>query len=596
MDSENYTVDANGRIVVPINDFSDGDPNACPHDSFHTEADPVIYLEKLGAQWMQQRNEFQQERIRRKKFLAEDAEGTQDIFKEMVCNLQAAGTLDEAISEPSSMDWKAERNLMANHLTRVRMQHSFIPRLGELVLCCPGVHGEVKFEWETETFQMYSHKRKKFLGIPKWYAGVVSQVAEEPLVLHDAIIHTDKSCALNMSGFRIEMFPDPNSSDKSLSNQYKYVPLSLIRPFSYWSVYLQGVDTKDFHPSIANALTIMSSYSMLEKYRFKGEWPNASISCKCIYLGAELLIRGDGVRLMPRDLEGNIMPTEKVTEIMVIEKIELRLMNCDAKLESPLLCESIAPRLIGKIYTINAELAHNPEEPMTDFEISQCFECTGMRAYGPWYRVHEPPNDTVEISINHVVGRCFESEYMDVMFQDLSLDIDLEGVRGGRLYGQKTDDRIAPGKDWFFGDYRLETLSLDSLNGVESGRNDESRDPKMYRGILKIIDGTAVPADVKDAKLVRAVGRPYEGLIGSRSGNTKFDGVGKMSSMVSTALGGDALPSHSIITPMQTSAPDTGADESGEDESVGGSRKNGMLSDSEEDPIMKAKTKRPRLQ
>ncbi|KAK2832041.1 hypothetical protein FQN49_006913 [Arthroderma sp. PD_2] len=59
MGSEKYTVDAQGRIVVPINDFSDGDPNAWPQDSNCKEADPTIYLEKLGVQWMQSRNEFQ---------------------------------------------------------------------------------------------------------------------------------------------------------------------------------------------------------------------------------------------------------------------------------------------------------------------------------------------------------------------------------------------------------------------------------------------------------------------------------------------------------------------------------------------------------
>ncbi|KAK2832042.1 hypothetical protein FQN49_006914, partial [Arthroderma sp. PD_2] len=384
-------------------------------------------------------------RRRKKKFLVEDAEGNQDIFKEMVHNLHIEGTIDTVVSEPASMDWRTSREPLRNHLTRVRMQHSFLPRLGELVLWHYDIKGEIKFERKTETFQVYSHKRQKFMGIPQWFAGVVSQVPDEPLVLQDAVIETNRGSALNISGFRVEMFPDPNTPDKSLSNQYKYVPLSNIRPFSYWSVYLQGVESKDIHPSIPNALTIMSSFSMLDKYHFKGEWPNASILCEGIYLGAELLIRGDGVRLIPRDSEGKFDSARKVTDILVVEKIELRLENCDANLESPLLCELMFPRLIGKVYTMDTRRAYDPSKPMTDYEISQSFECTGMREYGSWYRLRAP-DVSVEVSIDQVIGRCYESEYMDIMFQDLALDIDLDGVRGGRKYGQKTDDRIAPGK------------------------------------------------------------------------------------------------------------------------------------------------------
>ncbi|KAM5442812.1 hypothetical protein MferCBS31731_002198 [Microsporum ferrugineum] len=531
-------------------------------------------------------------RMRRKKFLVEDAEGNQDVFKELVYYLHVEGTQDTPILENSNMEWKAERELLHNHLTRVRMQHSFFPRIGELVLWCVEVNGEIKFEWETETFQIYSHKRKKFLGIPKWYAGVVTQVPEEPLTLHDAIIETNNGYALNMSGYRIELFPDPNSSDKSMSNQYKYVPLSRIRPFSFWAVYLQGVRSEDFHPSIPHALTIMSSFSMVDKYHFKGTWPDASVYCEGIYLGSELLIRGDGVRLMPHDQNGNYDPKGKATEILVIDKILFKLMGCDADLKSPLLCENTTARLSGKVYTLDPKLAYDPDKPMTDFEVTESFECTGMREYGSWYPLCEP-NATVEVSLSQVIGRCLESEYMDIMFQDLSLGIDLDSVRGGRLYAQERDERIAPGKDWFCGDNRLEQLALESLNGIEHSRYDDSRDPKMCRAIMNIINGEAVDADHRDAKIVRQLGRAHEGLIGSRSGNTRFDSAGKHSSMVLTALGGGTISSYSNATPIETPAGDT-VDESGEDEIEGSPRKIQLLSDSEEDPISQPLPKRQR--
>ncbi|GBF62389.1 hypothetical protein TMEN_4929 [Trichophyton mentagrophytes] len=651
MGPQGYEVDQKGRVVVPINSFSDGDPSAWPQHSNCVETDATVYLEKLGMQWMKERGEFQQgktyildqlpdgyvywarprqsrpelvdkflwghpsgkyffspnrfwphflylmnggsepcecehcgsvrkvstsrglpastqrrpgrasgisrsalnariglkqpgpsssKRTRRKKFLAMDAEGNQDVFKELIYQLKADGTLERPVLEESNMDWRAERKLLKNHLTRVRMQHSFFPRLGELVLWyAEPPNGEIKFHWQTQTYQVYSAKEKKFVGIPTWYGGVVTQVPEEPLNLHDAIVETKKGYALNRSGFRIELFPDPNSSNKNMSTQYKYIPLSQIRPLSFWSIYLQGVNTTDFHPSIAHALTITSSFSMLDKYYFEGVWPNASVLCKGVYLGAELLIPGDAVRLMPLDRDGEININRKVTDVLVIDTIEFRLMECDANLQSPLLSETTTARLLGKVYTLDPKLAFDRSTPLTDSEVTKSFDCTGMREYGLWYLRHEPDKVT-EVSLDYVIGRCFESEYMDIMFENVVLDLDLVGVRDARLFGRDADERIAPGKEWFCGDNRLEQLGLESINGIEHSRYDDSRDPRMYRAIMNIINDEAVDADHRDSKIVRQLGRAHEGLIGSRSGYTTFDSAGKHSSMVATALGGEA--------------------------------------------------------
>ncbi|EFR04418.1 hypothetical protein MGYG_07425 [Nannizzia gypsea CBS 118893] len=669
MASQVYGVDQKGRVVVPINSFSDGDPSVWPLHSNCMETDPTVYLEKLGTQWMKARGECEQDtiyildqlpegyvyfarprqsrpelvdkflwghpsgkyyfspnrfwphfiylmnggsepcecehcgpvrkvaiprepskpmarkrrpvgisrnalndqigltrpqpsrpkRTGRKKFLAIDAEGNQDVFKEMVYRLNAEGTLNKPISEDSNMEWRAERKLIKHHLTRMRMQHSFFPRLGELVLWFTEPSGEIKFHWHTQTYQIYSAEEEKFMGIPKWCAGVVTQVPEQPLNLHDAIVETDKEHAVNMSGFRIELFPDPNSPDKSLSTQYKYVPLCQIRPLNFWSVYLQGIDPAKFHCSIPHALTIMSSFSMLDKYHFDGVWPTAYILCEGIYLGAELLIRGDGVRLMPLNQAGEIDVKRKVTDVLVIDTIELKLTKCDANLQSPFLCEAMAARLRGKVYTMDPELAFDPSTPMTEFEVSKSFECTGMREYGSWYPRYEPGH-VAEVSLNRVIGRCFESEYMDVMFDNPALDIDIEGVTNGRLYGRETDDRIAPGKDWLLADYRLQQLALESLNGIEHSRYDDTRDPKMYRAIMNIINNEAVGADHRNSKIVRQLGRAYGGLIGSRSGYTAFDNAGKHSSMVATALGGGPAASYDNAGLIETST-NTGVDE-----------------------------------
>ncbi|KAL2003330.1 hypothetical protein VTN02DRAFT_4240 [Thermoascus thermophilus] len=462
-----------------------------------------------------------------------DPEGTPDVFKMAVLRLKEKGMSDEIITEPASMDWRAERKKLQIHLVKLNMQNSFIPRAGELVLWTPSMEGELVFDEESACFQMYSRKDEKFLGIPNWRAGTVGQTPEEPVVLEDLVQTTKKTWAVNYSGFRVETFPDPNSDDKSYSLQYKYVHLNCIRPLNYWQLFLHGIPEDKLHPSIKYALTVMSSFSLLDKYRFKGVWPNASIYCRGIYIGAELLIVGDAVRIKPPGYDPD-HPVE-VTDVMVIKNIRFELINC---VDDPnLLAEKHVVRLEGKVYTLSPERAYRapgmagPPQPLTHEEVINAFEYVGMRGYGNWYYLH-PPEANMEISQDMVIGRCYEPDAMRLLFDDTSLGLDLDGVLSGRDYSRRTDERIPPGKHWFWGDYRTQSLALDSLNGEDVGKYSEARDPKMWRANLKIIDGTATPADVRDARLPRDIGRPLAG-----KKESSFAEVGKTSKLVSSGLG-----------------------------------------------------------
>lgn len=139
----------------------------------------------------------------------------------------------------------------------------------------------------------------------------------------------------------------------------------------------------------------------------------------------------------------------------------------------------------------------------------------------------------MEISQDMVIGRCYEPDAMKLMFDDTSLGLDLNGVLSGREYSRQADERIPQGKHWFWGDYRTQALALDSLNGEEVGKYSEARDPKMWRANLKVIDGTATPADVRDARLPRDIGRP----LAEKKATSSLAEVGKTSKLVSSALG-----------------------------------------------------------
>jgi hypothetical protein len=69
-----------------------------------------------------------------------DEEGTRDVYKECVQRLHknkdSRNGIKDDILEEDSIDHKAELEPLRDYFTRIEQQHSFIPRIGELVLWC----------------------------------------------------------------------------------------------------------------------------------------------------------------------------------------------------------------------------------------------------------------------------------------------------------------------------------------------------------------------------------------------------------------------------------------------------------------------------
>ncbi|EAU37582.1 conserved hypothetical protein [Aspergillus terreus NIH2624] len=464
-----------------------------------------------------------------------DSEGTPDVFKMATLRLKARGTLDEPITEPESMDWRAERSGLEETLERTGLQPAFIPRAGEIVLYTLSFDGELLWNAERSCVEVFNPAQNQWLGRPEWRAGVVGQIPVEETVLQDIVDTAPKAAPVNYSGFRVETLPDPNASDKSYSLQYHYLYLKCIKPFNAYEYFLQGVARADLHPSIEYALTLSSSFSLLGKHRFKGTWPNASIHCRGIFIGAELLLVGDAVRLKPTFDYPEERSYCAVMDVMVIDEVWLELVHCNDDPKAAQLAEQYRVRIAGKIYTNNYKRARSVlgmgaglPDPLGADEVVDVFQSIGMSGYGDWYRMWS--GQTVEVSQDMVVGRCYEPEAMQLLFGSRHLGLDLAGVLKGRAYSRQADARIAEGKDWFWGDFRTQTLAIDTLNGEDVGHYSETRDVKMWRANLRVIDGTANPADVRAAKIRGEIGRPSK----ARSG---FSGVGKISKLVSTGLG-----------------------------------------------------------
>ncbi|KAK1149574.1 hypothetical protein N8T08_005123 [Aspergillus melleus] len=498
--------------------------------------------------------------------IAVDSEGTTDVFKTAIAELRKRGSLEKAITENDSMDWRAEKTKLAELIEGFSMQPSYLPRVGEVVLWMPDFEGELAWNSETRHIEPYSPTGQRWLGTPQWRAGVVGQVPEEDTVLQDLHSTTYKDSGVNYSGFRVETFPDPHSIDKSYSLHYKYVPLKCIKPFNSYEMFLQGTPRHTLHPSIEYAMTIMSSFSLLDKYYFKGTWPDASIYCRGIFLGAELLVVGDVVRLKPKAAHAEPQQSQPttVTDVMVIDEIRLNLIQCDDYLKSEHLAERIEVRIRGKVYSNSSKRAYyarpfllQDPKSMAPDEVSDAFHYIGMGGYGSWYRLWS--GASVEVSQDMILGRCYEPDAMQLLFGRLSLGLDLHGVLNGRAYSRQADQRIAPGRNWFWGDFRTQTLALDSLNGEDVGYYSEIRDMAMWRANLRIVDGTARPADFREAKIPGDVGRP------ATKSRSSFAEVGKLSMLVSTGLGaGDTSNNVSSAEEEPLESLESGGIESGD--------------------------------
>ncbi|CRG90341.1 Cryptic loci regulator 2 [Talaromyces islandicus] len=465
-----------------------------------------------------------------------DTEGTPDVFREAITKLKRLGEVDEPIHEHQSMDWRAGNKPIRENIVRLGLQGSYVPRVGEVVLWMPQLDGELRYDDSTGVYRVFSVKANRFMNIPKWRAGTIGQAPDkDPVVLADLIQPTSKEWAVNYSGFRVETFPDPNSDEKSSSLQYAYIHIHLIRPFYSWPIWLMNVPEKDWHSSIKYAMTVMSSFSLVDKYHFSGEWPDASVDCRGMFLGPEMIIAGDAVRLKPA---GASLDTDlpSVTDVMVIDRIQFKLISCIDDAQSPLLAEKHQVRVRGKVYTLSPvrayhELGEYGPPPLSRHEVINAFQQTSMTEYGPWYRAHKI-GTLVEVSQDMIIGRCYEPSAMELVFGKTALNFDLAGMLASRDWARRADNRLHDDQHWFWADYRTQALGIDTLNGEDVGRYSDARNCKMWKAVLNILDGTASKGDYDAAKLPRRAGRP----LSTTKDKSQFAEIGKMSTLVTRAL------------------------------------------------------------
>ncbi|KAF1914317.1 hypothetical protein BDU57DRAFT_519251 [Ampelomyces quisqualis] len=416
-----------------------------------------------------------------------DEEGTPDVYRNMIDKLRRHKTVDEIIEQPLSPDWRAEQKILPSVLRTLKQQDQWIPRVGDIVLYIQDLPTgvEIMHHEETGEYQLYDEESEELLGPPLWQAGLVGEVPAETPAIAD-IHRSDRSVIY--AGVRVEPLPNPNDADKSLSKRHRYVSLRQTRPFVLWKELLGKVLQAQWHATVINALTVSTTLSLVGKYRFRGTWPNASVYCHGIYIGSELLVVGDTVRLFPSTAK---LQT-RCTEVLVIKTIRLKWSNLDVASSNDY--DEGRP-YNSEVYVYGSAYSSDPRAMNKEFLSEANAEPPKAAAeYGEWYPLH-PTSKELAVPFTRIVGRLYERDAMSYWLNSdpddrPSLDDGREGLLDARAFARNNDQRITEfGANWFWADNRADALDLQTINGVDVAKHDPRRDVHAMRKNIKLLDG-----------------------------------------------------------------------------------------------------------
>ncbi|KAJ4988876.1 hypothetical protein SVAN01_05683 [Stagonosporopsis vannaccii] len=427
-----------------------------------------------------------------------DEEGTPDVYRNLINKLRRHGNIDETIEEPLSLDWRAEQEVLPDLLRKLEENPQWAPRTGEIVLFVRELSEDVHIirHPTTAEFKMYNEKTRMWLDHPTWEAGLVGQTPTEQIIIEDICENGNKESNVTYSGVRIEPLPNVNSLDKSLSKRHKYVPVRHTRPFVYWKELLHQVPK--WHPTILNAQAITSVMSLAGKYRFRGTWPEASIHCRSVYIGHEMLAVGDAVRLLPNASLGQ----STSTDILVIKSIRLKWSKLDNASEND--WDEGLP-YNSSVWVYGAAYTSEPDRTSKDWR-SEARPLAAFEDYGEWYPLH-PPSKELAIPYSRILGRLHERDAVVLWLSAKTddphlLDAGRQGLVESRTYSRMHDNRIArePDANWYWADSRAQALDLHTVNGLDVSTHDQLRDPKDWRRKIKAMDGMTNNKTVPPAK------------------------------------------------------------------------------------------------
>lgn len=381
-----------------------------------------------------------------------DEDGAQEVYDILLRDLATRNKLDTPIKQSDSFDWLINRPQIAPLLAKLKSTPRWLPRVTEIVLFRP-TNADVGSE-------------------AQWQAGVVTQAPDCPLDMAELTAPSDdhENQGTTMTGFRVEPMPEVGSHDKYWSKRSTFVPLHDIRPFQLFREILGDHLVTDYHPTILHAMTVSSSFALFQSYHFRGVWPSATVFCRGIHLGSEMIVVGDVVRLLPND-----NATQLVEDVMLITSIKLKFVKLVPSQEKDQQYE-VCLHVAGHAYTTDATRAYGMGKVPAQLDL-------GLEGYGDLYELHDP-SKRWEVPYTRVMNRCHEARAMAHYLDDQdalhTLSAGLVGAREARQYSREHDKRILPGKHWYWAETRVDQLDLHEVNdhivadGVDGEPNRDS--------------------------------------------------------------------------------------------------------------------------
>lgn len=456
-----------------------------------------------------------EEEIRQKQA---DTEGIPDLYRAIIDRVKAAAPESigpEPIADLQSPDWRTSHEQLQDLLGQWQQQPSYMPRIGELVLFTRSLSVDVDecIAWDplSQTLRRVDLTTKTWLDRPRWEVGVVTQLPTEPVTEEDLTDASHKKQSVNYSGFRVELLSDPGA-EKGHS-QYKFVPLHAIRPFTYWRDCLSKDRGKDkWSPTINHALTVASSLCLVGKYSFLATWPSVTIFFRALYLGPELIMVGDVVRLTPKDNQ-----KDTVTDVVVVSSIRFKIVNLDQATDDDYDDKefyNVCVHICGKAYTQDPKRSFDglAKAPVRSEEESVPSILSDYGSQGKWYHLTDPKESKakLEVPYTRLLGKCLPKSALQQWFstpegmsaptafqpvaeggkKPADVSHGLKAVREARKYSLEHDSRIKTGQNWFWAETRIEQLELHEVNGKYVG--DKGRTKKQvnaWRQALKVLDG-----------------------------------------------------------------------------------------------------------
>lgn len=360
--------------------------------------------------------------------------------------------------------------------------------MGELVLWCHTIKGEIRQHPQTKEFRFFDPVSGRFGQHPQWVGGVISQAPspDQPVGLNDLLGEGKKQKAVPYSGFRVECLPNPNDMEKSMSMRYSHVPMHHIRPMAFRREIMLGISPTDWHPTIQNCMTAMGTIAQLERYNFHGTWPDANVKSKGCAYGAETYYIGDVVRLLHKG-------TTMVTDILHITEFVFKFKGFH-----PDHHERVTPHSVSEIhadfhgfgYTLDIKRSRS------GVRVNPMEENNGLPqwvyVYGPWYHIFEP-NKPMQISCVGVLGRLFESVAVQTWLPNTNLPSLMQAGRESlveaRDYALRWDERLQnPPKPFRICEDRIECLDIVSFNGRAVNCFEDPYIPILWRRVMTEID------------------------------------------------------------------------------------------------------------